>query len=183
MKGTWKPGWVTDNRLPLFMGGGDSVQVMFGTVKYLWGNVPAIDVIKLGQNEGIGYQDPINLLFAASGDLRNVILSVTNLPQSYRSPLNIVINDREIDIVARNLVFLLIMLVEEDPITAAEALLHVWYSALVTESCYALLQKKLKPIVQDVCDKVAGKHNRALLGKTWTFGDNTLRLILTREAG
>lgn len=64
MKGTWKPGWVTDNRLPLFMGGGDSVQVMFGTVKYLWGNVPAIDVIKLGQNEGIGYQDPINLLFA-----------------------------------------------------------------------------------------------------------------------
>ncbi|KAI0437529.1 hypothetical protein F4803DRAFT_565994 [Xylaria telfairii] len=166
MKGTWKPGWVTDNRLPAFMGYGGSDQVMFGVVKYLWGNVPAIDVIRLGQNEGIDYRDPINILFAGC----------------YRSPLNIVINDRDLDIVARNLVFLLIMFVEEDPITAAEALLHVWYSALVTELCYTLLQKKLKPIIQEVCDKVAGKPDHALLGKTWTFGDNALRLILTREA-
>lgn len=58
-------------------------------------------------------------------DLQNIILSVLNLPQSYRSPLSIVINDRKIDIVVRNPIFLLIILVEEDPNTAAESMLHV----------------------------------------------------------
>ncbi|RYC56871.1 hypothetical protein CHU98_g9335 [Xylaria longipes] len=182
MKETWKPRWVAENRPPIFIGDRIPDQAMFGAVKYLWGNVPAIDVIQLDQNEGVDFQSPINLLFAASGDLRNVILSVVNLPESYRSPLSIVINDREIDIVIRNLIFLLIMLVEEDPNTAAESMLHVWYSALVTESCYTLLQKKLKPIIEDVCNKIARKPCQTLLGKTWSFGDNSLRLVLTREA-
>ncbi|KAI0531843.1 hypothetical protein GGR58DRAFT_518185 [Xylaria digitata] len=181
MKGTWKPRWVSENRTPAFMSPLPG-HVEFGAVKYLWGNVPAFDVIQLGQNEGADFQTPINLLFAASGDLRNVVLSVTNLPQSYRSPLSILINDCEIDIVARNLIFLLIMLTEEDPNTAAESMLHVWYSALVTEACYTLLQKKLKPLIEDVCNKIAGKLCKTLLGKTWNFGGNSLRLVLTREA-
>ncbi|KAI8955701.1 hypothetical protein F4801DRAFT_600911 [Xylaria longipes] len=166
MKETWKPRWVAENRPPIFIGDRIPDQAMFGAVKYLWGNVPAIDVIQLDQNEGVDFQSPINLLFA----------------ESYRSPLSIVINDREIDIVIRNLIFLLIMLVEEDPNTAAESMLHVWYSALVTESCYTLLQKKLKPIIEDVCNKIARKPCQTLLGKTWSFGDNSLRLVLTREA-
>ncbi|RWA06465.1 hypothetical protein EKO27_g8646 [Xylaria grammica] len=182
MKGTWKPRWVVEKRPPAFMGLRIPDQVQFGTVKYLWGNVPAFDAIQLAQNEGVDFQNSINLLFAASGDLRNVVLSVANLPQSYKSPLNIVINDYEIDIVARNLIFLLIVLVEEDPSIAAEAMLHVWYSALVTESCYTLLQKKVKPIVEDVCNKIAGNPRQKLFSKTWDFGSSSLRLVLTREA-
>ncbi|KAI0426602.1 hypothetical protein F5Y09DRAFT_351075 [Xylaria sp. FL1042] len=166
MKGTWKPRWVTENRPPTFMGDGMEDQVKFGTVKYLWGNVPAFDVIQLGQNEGVDFQNPINLLFAGS----------------YKSQLNIVINDHDIDIVARNLIFLLIMLIEEDPNIAAESMLHVWYSALVTEACYTLLQKKLKPIIEDVCSKIVGRPYQTLFGKTWNFGGSSLRLVLTREA-
>ncbi|KAI3335322.1 hypothetical protein F4824DRAFT_511248 [Ustulina deusta] len=164
LKGTWKPRWVTENRPPTFMrvriGVGIQDQVKFGVAKYLWGNVPAFDVIQLGQNEGVNFQNPINLLFAGG----------------------IVINDRDIDVVARNLIFLLIMLTEEDPNTAAESMLHVWYSALVTEPCYTLLQKNLKPIVEDVCNKVAEKPDQTLLGKTWHFGGNSLRLVLTQKA-
>ncbi|KAI1287182.1 hypothetical protein F5Y03DRAFT_405643 [Xylaria venustula] len=181
LKGTWKPRWMTQNQQPAFIGGSES-QMVFGTVKYLWGNVPAIDVIQLAQNEGINFQKPLDLLFAASGDLRNVVLSVTDLPPGYRAPLNIVINDLELDIVARNLIFILIMFNEEDPNTAAEAMLHVWYSALVTESCYTLLQKKLKPMVEEVCSKIAEKDSQALLAKTWTFENSSLRIVLTREA-
>ncbi|KAI1736358.1 hypothetical protein F4680DRAFT_461244 [Xylaria scruposa] len=182
MKGTWKPRWVAENRPPAFMSHGFEYQAKFGVIKYLWGNVPAFDVIQLGQNEGANFQNPIDLLFAASGDLRNVVLSVVNLPQSYRSPLSIIVNDYEIDIVARNLIFLLIMLVEDDPSVAAEFMLHVWYSALITELCYDLLQKKLKPIVEDVCNKIAGKPCKNLFGKTWDFRGNSLRLVLTQEA-
>ena len=37
---------------------------VFGGNKYLWGNTPALDVLKLEQNEVLGYQDDIVLLFA-----------------------------------------------------------------------------------------------------------------------
>jgi len=200
LKGTWKPRWIAQNRQPAFISDTEA-QTKLGTLKYLWGNVPAVDVIQLAQNEGINFQKPLDLLFAgkppitiisvidltensvtASGDLRNVVLSVADLPPGYRSPLNIVINDLELDIVARNLIFLLIMFNEEDPNTAAEAMIHVWYSALVTESCYTLLQKKLKPMVQEVCSNIVEKCPRALVDKTWTFGNSSLRIVLTREA-
>ncbi|KAI0804923.1 hypothetical protein GGR55DRAFT_690875 [Xylaria sp. FL0064] len=156
MRGTWKPRWAAENRRPTFLRGAIWDHVLFGVVKYHWGNVPAFDVIQLGQNEGVGFQNPMNLLFA-------------------------VVNDYEIDIVARNLIFLLVMLIEEDPNKATESMLHIWYSALVTESCYNLLQK-LKPLVENVCNKIAEKPYQTLWGETWNFGGNSLRLILTREA-
>ena len=63
-RGTWKPRWVVENRSPTFIGSTDADQVKFGAEKYLWGNVPAFDVIQLGQNEGVDFRDPMNLLFA-----------------------------------------------------------------------------------------------------------------------
>ncbi|KAK5627367.1 hypothetical protein RRF57_003082 [Xylaria bambusicola] len=168
IRGTWKPRWVVENRPPTFISSevGAPDQVNFGAAKYLWGNVPAIDVIKLNQNEGVNFENPMNLLFAGI----------------YKSPLCIVINDLELDLVARNLVFLLIMFMEEDPGAAAEFMLHVWYSVLVTESCYTLLQKKLKPLVEDICNKISSRPLRSLQGKTWNFGSSSLRLVLARQA-
>lgn len=36
----------------------------FGTIKYLWGNIPAVDVVKLEENEGKDFAQPLSLLFA-----------------------------------------------------------------------------------------------------------------------
>ncbi|KAI0515446.1 hypothetical protein F5B22DRAFT_636473 [Xylaria bambusicola] len=172
IKGTWKPRWVIENRLPAFNGPQAQVinQAAFGAIKYLWGNVPAIDVIKLDQNEGVNFGNPLNLLFAGI------------LPQNYKSPLCIVINDFELDVVARNLIFILIIFMEEDANAAAEFMLHVWYSVLVTESCYTLLQKKLKPLINDVCNEISGRPLKSLQAKTWHFGSSSLRLVLARQA-
>jgi len=41
----------------------------YGAEKYLWGNVPALDVLKLAGNEGAEYAEDISLLFA--GKLSN----------------------------------------------------------------------------------------------------------------
>lgn len=37
---------------------------IFGTKKYLWGNVPALDVLRLDSNEGVEYDGPLRVLFA-----------------------------------------------------------------------------------------------------------------------
>jgi len=42
----------------------------YGGHLYLWGNVPAIDVLRLPENEGLDYNDRIELLFAGKCHFR-----------------------------------------------------------------------------------------------------------------
>ena len=52
----WLPKWVEEGREPtFFVDDGGSVNTEYGTNKYLWGNMPSIDVIRLGPNEGETY--------------------------------------------------------------------------------------------------------------------------------
>jgi len=37
---------------------------IFGAKKYLWGNVPAYDIMQLASNEGKAYSEDLRLLFA-----------------------------------------------------------------------------------------------------------------------
>jgi len=38
--------------------------VTHGAKKYLWGNVPAVDILNLDENEGVNIPSPLRLLFA-----------------------------------------------------------------------------------------------------------------------
>lgn len=113
--------------------------------------------------------------------MRSAILSAVNLPQSYRSQLNIVLNDKDIGIVARNVIFLLVFFLEENPIQAAEHVLHIWYSSCITESCHSVLLQKAKPMVKEVCDVISQEPGSTIFGTTWTFGEISLRVVLTRD--
>ncbi|KAI0406420.1 hypothetical protein F4802DRAFT_95860 [Xylaria palmicola] len=178
-KQTWQPRWIAENRIPAFIGG--PPHRLFGTLKYLWGNVPAIDVAQLAQNEGVNFQGPIRMLFPASGDMRNAIFSVASLPLGYRGPLNIVLNDNEIDIVARNVIFLLIFFLEDNPAVAAECVTQVWYSALITEACKSMLRVKIKPLIEEMCNTSADEPLATTVSKRWQFGVSSLQLVLTRQ--
>jgi hypothetical protein len=48
--------------MPAFVGG-ERLHT-FGGRKYLWGNMPAFDLVNLGSNEGTGYGGHLKLLFA-----------------------------------------------------------------------------------------------------------------------
>ncbi|KAK1490750.1 hypothetical protein CCUS01_14345 [Colletotrichum cuscutae] len=122
---SWQPGWVLENRAPAFIGNGPP-QVTYGAGKYLWGNVPAFDVLRLGANEGVSYDEQLRLLFAASGDLRNVVKTIAKLPDSYTQSIEVTMNDRDLNIVARNVIMLLISLVVDDVDIAADCIIHVW---------------------------------------------------------
>lgn len=71
MKPTWKPAWATENRGPSFVEGGGGPapnngpnMTVHGQRKYLWGNVPALDVLNLKDNEGVDTTRELRLLFA-----------------------------------------------------------------------------------------------------------------------
>ncbi|RAH49614.1 uncharacterized protein BO95DRAFT_450149 [Aspergillus brunneoviolaceus CBS 621.78] len=119
--------------------------------KYLWGTDAAIDVLKLAFNEGESYAKDLRLLFAASGDLRNVIKTVADLPTAYSGPLDITINDQVEDVVIRNVILLLVALVVDDPNEAIDCIIHLWYSTLVRQSDIRVLSDRIWPLIQDVC--------------------------------
>ncbi|KAJ5540228.1 hypothetical protein N7513_008560 [Penicillium frequentans] len=173
----WQPSWMLEERAPEFVdnSGGE----LFGGQKYLWGNVPAYDVLKLGSNEGEGYAKNLNVLFAAAGDLRNVVKTIVDLPTSYNHGLTIRINDFDIDLVARNVIILLIALVVDDKDEAVDCIIHVWYSTLMRASDMVILETRIRPLIRDVCDKVRNKPPEKHFSRNWEFGDRSLRVILT----
>ncbi|KAK5122415.1 hypothetical protein LTR85_003999 [Meristemomyces frigidus] len=175
IKDTWKPQWDLEDRQPAFIGG--SGQKVFGGTKFFWGNVPAIDVLCMARNEGAGYDKDVRLLFAASGDARNVIKTITSMPKDHGETVHTRINDRDFDIVARNAIILLIALTIEDISQAVECMIHVRWTWMDMD----VLRDRIRPLIEDVCTKVAGKTSGTMLGKTWTFGKASLRLVLTKE--
>ncbi|RIB01592.1 hypothetical protein C2G38_2230356 [Gigaspora rosea] len=73
-------------RMPTFFSDSPSMPFFnpLKKVEYLWGNMPAIDIIKIDSNEFMNgkssFNKPINLLFAASRDLNDTIISMNGLP-------------------------------------------------------------------------------------------------------
>ena len=103
---------------------------------------------------------------------------------------DVTINDVEFDIVARTTMLLLLALTLQDsthdersnaPLTTAEILIHLWYSASIPAYVLSMLEQKVKPLIVMVCSKIADKLPSTILGKTWAFSSGrTLRLVLTQ---
>lgn len=80
MKATWTPSWDTEKRVPAFINDSPDPFQAFGGTKYLWGNMPAIDVLALESNEGVQYNKDLDLLFA--GKANNTIARPESLTSS-----------------------------------------------------------------------------------------------------
>lgn len=91
-------------------------------------------------------------------------------------------NDRDLDIVARNAILLLIALVVEDFDASANCVIHVWYSAFLRKSDLDVLQQRIRPLIEEVCHKLTAKAADKLLAKTWTYGQRSVRLVLQKSA-
>lgn len=118
----------------------------------------------------------------ASGDLRNVVKAIAQLPSSYNQSVEITMNDRDLDIVARNAIMLLVALVVDNIDEAIDCIIHIWYSALIRKSDLDILQQQIRPLIESVCEKIKSKAPSSLLGKTWTFGERSLRLVLEKSS-
>lgn len=65
-KESWRPAWDREDREPPWASGAAAKNWhnTFGGNKHLWGNTPAVDILKLEQNEGLEYRGGLSLLFA-----------------------------------------------------------------------------------------------------------------------
>jgi hypothetical protein len=181
MKGTWKPEWYRNDYEPAFISNGPPL-AMFGTKKYLWGNMPALDILQLRDNESEtgAMNHNFNLLFAASGDLRNTVKTIVGLPDGYKGGCVAVLNDKEFIIVARNAIMLFIAL-QYEPGTAVPMIIHMWYSALLPSPMMQAIQSDILPMIEQVCDKIKDKPNGVAQAKTFDIDGRKLRIVLKKE--
>ena len=122
-----------------------------------------------------------SLTFIASGDMRNMVQSIASLPDSYQGSLLFAVNDLDLDIVARNLIMLLLALHIEDSEQAVQSIIHVWYSASIRLQDAHLLTELICPMIEEVCVKIADRAAGSLQAKTWIVGRSSLRLVLKKE--
>ncbi|KAF1846122.1 uncharacterized protein K460DRAFT_406343 [Cucurbitaria berberidis CBS 394.84] len=182
MSKEWLPNYAKEQRLPKFADGSESGLDIFGPLKYLWGQEPALDLINLAQNEGLeDLSRNVDVLCAASGDSRHVFKTIANLPEKHTGKCTIVSNDIDLDIVARTAIFLLIAGYMEQE-EAVPAIIHLWYSALIPSSMLSRVCEKILPLVEDVCTKIAAKAPHSPLGKTFKLDSgSSIRIVLTKE--
>ncbi|KAI3324399.1 hypothetical protein HD806DRAFT_522187 [Xylariaceae sp. AK1471] len=194
-KSSWRPAWDIQHREPAWAFGAAATNLHnpFGSDKHLWGNTPAVNILHLERNEGSAYGEDIAVLFAASGDLRNVIKTIQELPNTFSHRIEVTINDRDFDVTARNVILLLFSCASHgngNPgapdhtamLETAEIMIHLWYSAFLPISLLSKLQSIVKPLIVEVCAKIAAKPPDTVLGKTWQFLHNTtIRVVLRKE--
>lgn len=112
--------------------------------------------------------------------MRNLLKTVLGLPQAYTGNFEALVNDRDFDVVSRNVILLLTAL-HFNPETAARMMLHLWYSALLPAGTLRQLRESILPFIQDVCGKIQAKQSGMMFSKKWTFGTRSLRLVLSKE--
>lgn len=153
----------------------------FGSLQYFWGNVPALDLMQVASNEGESsiLHENITMLFAASGDLRNVVKTVNGMPGTYSGDCSIVINDKNFAIAARNAMLLLTAL-HFEPAVASPIMLHLWYSAMLPKEMITALQEVVLPCISDVCEKIKNKPEHSFQAKTFRFGQSSVRLTFKK---
>ncbi|KAF8137397.1 hypothetical protein EV363DRAFT_661527 [Boletus edulis] len=118
----------------------------------LSGNLPAVDIINIKNNEKDKTRD-FSLAFVASGDLRNVIRTVNALGSDYTGRLQILLNDTSKTVVSRNIVLLLILGMMANETVAADIALHFWYSVFLPEECRLRILAVLVLILEHHTDK------------------------------
>ncbi|KAI0444867.1 hypothetical protein F4803DRAFT_572288 [Xylaria telfairii] len=147
----------------------------------LFGSYPAIDVLRLAENEGVEHKEPIDILFVEPADLRNVIKTIMDLPENTSAPLNVFITDCTTARTARHLMLLLMALSSHNPDITAECAVPFWYAPFVPKWCFPAIRELIGPLIQNCDPKTQEEGERLETGirRHWLFGKASLEAVVT----
>jgi len=112
--------------------------------------------------------------------MRNMVKTVTALPESYTGNFTAVINDKDDDVMVRNVIFLLLTRAENVSI-AVDTILHLCYSGSLKASHQVTLATYVRPLVADVVGKISSKKEDACLAKTFELPKGKVKCVLAER--
>ena len=124
---------------------------------YYFGNSLPVDMLKLKGNEWNGCSDQsgalcqsYSILSIGCGNIRNVAYTITSLPEKFSGKLSVTLNDLDPFVLARNVLFLYLMITYSTLNDISLTLTTLWYSLHLTEMQYRLIIDSLRSIID--CD-------------------------------
>ncbi|KAI0474740.1 hypothetical protein F4859DRAFT_504565 [Xylaria cf. heliscus] len=147
----------------------------------LFGSYPAIDVLRLADNEGVNRNDPIDILFLEPTDLRDVIMTIVNLPEQTSAPLNIFITDLATARTSRHLMLLLMALSSQNPDITAECAVPFWYAPFIPQWCLPAIEELVGPFIRDydLENQYEAEELETGIMRHWSFGRASLEAVVT----
>jgi hypothetical protein len=144
--------------------------------------MPIPDILHVQEREGIAgaISRHFNILFAASGDLKNGTKTIVGLPEGYSGECVAVLNDMEFIIVGRNAIMLLIAM-RLNPEITVPIIIHLWYSALLPSAMMQVLESSILPLVQEACDEVEDMNEDSEYAKTFEVGGRSVCIVLRQR--
>ena len=130
---------------------------------FYFGNTLAQDFLRLADNEwelphrnkDQAMMRDYSILSVGCGDLRNLVYTIASLPNEFNGKLNITLCDFDAFVMARNVLFLYIMVAEADLLDIEKKLTTIWYSLRYSDEENKIVREALKAL----CDC---KNGRAL---------------------
>ena len=97
-----------------------------------------------------------------------MITTINSLPEIYKNTCTAVINDKDIVVVARTMILLLVALRKVSTDTT-ELMLHIWYSVRLPFVMAKVIDTEIKPLIADVVHKIKDRSEKLLQSKTWSL--------------
>ncbi|XP_038066904.1 uncharacterized protein LOC119736939 [Patiria miniata] len=128
----------------------------YGDFPEYFGNTLARDFLQLDNNEwsGKSVEEKLELdrdyhvLSAGCGDLRSTVLTAASLPAEYQGKLHVTLNDRDPFVLARNVLFLFMLVRFADTDYISSSLTTIWYSLHISKKEYDLVKTSLDELIQ-----------------------------------
>ena len=121
-----------------------------GCMPYYFGNTLAYDFLNLKENEWMPPQSAeltldadYRILSIGCGDLRSLLYTIKCLPEEYRGKLHFTLIDFDPFVMARNVLFLYMIITFRDVPNIDKKLATIWYSLNITSEEYDLVIKAL----------------------------------------
>ncbi|XP_033111189.1 uncharacterized protein LOC117112221 [Anneissia japonica] len=130
-----------------------------------FGNTIATDVLKLNVNEADPSSEDVasqltrdyNILFAGAGDLRNLLLTTASLPSNFTGNIMFTLNDIDPFVLARNVLFLYMMITLSSRKSIETSITNIWYSLLLPDEDFCLLTSTLSELIEHTVETLKVK--------------------------
>lgn len=91
--------------------------------------------------------------FEASGDLRNTIETIIGISYEFRQKCEIIINDKDSNVVIRHTIMLLLAFTFPDR-EASKLIVHLWYSVSLPSLMWREVTEAITPLIIDFVNRI-----------------------------
>ena len=105
---------------------------------------------------------------------------MVRIPEFFSGKVKYILNDKSMNMVARNAIFMLVLVLIPNLTAGVECAIHMWYSACIRGSHFNLINKYVRPAVEEATTEAkASKDKQKAFTKRFEHDGRVIEISLT----